>query len=290
MLEERATRRHTESWNAHLTLCHVALARGKSLPLQNGIRHGLNTLFALVDELMFYAHEVEYERGKPPTQVLDELDRVISKYAEQDMSYHWTNARDLPSGPYFEEGNYSSFLSLAIQARLRRYVSEKLDKQPSFLKQKKGRPLLDYALRPNIVTPTKLPHFVDFIDFDLVAMLLEKGADPNQKVVIYASTKTTGEWFKAAELMIRKGADRHLMLETVQKETVTNPDHGADETTTFAKTAKYRRTVKVKGGGGQTAEIETIVRLSALKIMEDVLGNAKMDEIKAIIPEKNDWK
>ena len=239
LLIKRATDRYTQKWNVHRTLCHVSLARAKSLPLQNSIRNDPTGLFGLVDELMFYAHEYEFDQKEPLIDVLDELDRVVSAYAEKDMYCHWTNARDLPSGPYFDEENHNTFLALTIQARLHRYVSQKLDKQPASLTKKKGRPLLDYALRPNIVTPAKLPHFVDFISFDLVSTLLEKGADPNQKVAIYgnvtlwalfllscyatknnASTKTKNEWFKAAELMIRKGADRDLVLETTKSKSI----------------------------------------------------------------------
>lgn len=123
ILERRATEDNTTKWNAHQALCYVELARAKNLPLKNGIQTKLNALFSLIDALMFYAHEVEIEQKVPQIRLLDQLDRVISDYADNDMFYHWTNARDPPKGLYFDEYNYNSFLALTVQNRLILYTS-----------------------------------------------------------------------------------------------------------------------------------------------------------------------
>ena len=282
-LMQRATQGHTTEWNAHRCLCHIALARAKALPLQDGIRPGLNILFALVDELMFYAHEIEIEHKVSQAQLLEEFDRVISAYANADMVYHWTNARDPPTGLYFEEANRNCFLALAIQSRLTLYVTEKLDGNRNLLHAKEGRPFLDYALRPNIVTPTKLPHHVEYIDFDMVRMLLNKGANPNQSVSIYGNitvwglfllscyerkdtsgSQSKGTWFQAVETMIRKGADRKLKLESTQRGI---PNRG--------RTAKFGRAVSRE--------------ITALGILEEIFGASKTNELEAIVPEAREW-
>lgn len=301
-LIRRATNNGTTKWNAHQALCHVELARAKSLPLKDVFQQQLNVLFSLVDALMFYAHEFETEQKAPQTSLLDQLDRTISGYAENEMVYHWTNARDSPTGLYFEECNYNSFLAMTIQNRLTLYVKERLDRTPNLLSKKEGRPLLDYALRPNFVTPTRLPQLVEFVDFDMVRLLLDRGANPNEKVSIYGNitvwalfllscyekkdtqkAETKDTWFKVAELMIRKGADRKLKLETTRREKVASTSEA--ETEELMKTAKYRRLV-TRGG---TIEVDVRVELTAVCILEEIFGDGKIAEIEAIVPEGTSW-
>ena len=301
-LVRRSTDDNKTQWNAHQALCYVELARAKSLSLNDGIRMRLNVLFSLVDALMFYVHEVEIEQKAPQAQLLEQLDRLISDYADNDTFYHWTNARDTPKSPYFDEHNHNSFLALAVQCRLVLYVQEKLDNKPSLLRSKRGRPLLDYALRPNLVTPTRLPQLAEFIDFDMVRLLLDKGANPNEKVSIYGNMtvwalfllscyerKGTKDlqvketWFKAAELMIRKGADRNLKLETVRRE-IYKQDSDA-ESKRVLKTAKYERRV-ARGGA---IEVDVRVEITAVAILKEVFGDGKIAEIEAIVPEKTSW-
>ena len=296
-LVRRATDDNTTEWNAHQALCYVELARAKSLALESGIHMRLNVIFSLVDALMFYVHEVEIEQKEPQTRLLEQLDRVVSDYANNDMVYHWTNARDAPKGLYFDEHNCNNFLALTVQSRLILYVNRKLDTKPKLLFAKKGRPLLDYALRPNIVTPTRLPQFMEFIDFDMVRLLLDKGANPNEKVPIYDNVtvwalfllscyekkdiqnlQVKGTWFKAAELMIRKGADRKLKLETTRQERLTN-DSNAE-----LKTAKYEDIV-TRG----LTEIDVPVELTAVSILREIFGDDKIAEIEAIVPEGTSW-
>ena len=298
----RAIDDNTSKWYSYQALSYVELARAKSLSLEDGFRTRLNVVFSLVDALLFYVHEVEFEQKVPQTRLLEQLDQVISDYADRDMVYHWTNARDPPKGLYFDECNYSSFLALTIQSRLVLYVREKLDKQPDLLRAKRGRPLLDYALRPRIVTPTKLPQLVEFIDFDMVRLLLDKGANPNEKVSIYGNItvwalfllscyerkdirnpQAKDTWFKAAEFMIRKGADRKLKLETTRREKIGNRSEA--ETDALRRTAKYRRVV-TRGG---MVEVDIPVELTAVSILREIFGDGKIAEIEAIVPEKTTW-
>lgn len=170
------------------------------------------------------------------------------------------------------------------------------------LRGKGVRPLLDYALRPNIVTPTKLPQFVEFVDFDMVCLLVDKGAKPTEKFSIYGNitvwalfllscyekkdiqnVEAKETWFKVAELMIRKGADRKLKLETTRREKVVISSEA--ERSELMKTAKYRTSVS-RGG---MVDMDVLVVLTAVGILREIFGDGKMAEIEAIEPEVTSW-
>lgn len=153
----------------------------------------MNRILGLTYELIYYAHKVKEQNPKDPdtplVAVLDEVDRVNSHLARH-VGNHWTHARDLPrkqgSDKYFEGGE-CNFLALAVQALLVKYVRAKLQSMPSIM-QKKGRPLLDYALRPLRTTPIMMPYHTyrgdASVEIKMVELLLHNGADPNQEVYL----------------------------------------------------------------------------------------------------------
>jgi hypothetical protein len=109
---------------------------------------------------------------------------------------HWT---DITSS----NKSHNSFLSLAIQYELTSYVHVKIESKPELCRKKKGRPLLDYAVKP---TP---PEMHGPISAQTVAILLKNGSDPNQ---IYLG-KTV--WLRALlwqdhyNLAVRSGQSPH---------------------------------------------------------------------------------
>jgi hypothetical protein len=215
----------------HISLCRIMLALTKALPSQGELTPALNEIFSFVDEFMYHSREVELhchesEHGNghlSELQLLDEFDRVMIEHTGEE-TVHWTNLRDIPKGK-FGEYKHKTFLASAIQAGLTLYVRQKLDVQT--LQAKRGRPLLDYALRPHIVTPIELPDHEARPDIEMVRSILEKGADPNQKVYIYAEetiwslflhqykgrvrTSKSGdesrEFYTVAEMLIQAGAN-----------------------------------------------------------------------------------
>lgn len=157
----------------------------------------LNHFFILTDSLTHYCRKIEnQQKGQPnyhdetplsPSvlemfEILDELDLVGSKYMSLG-GHHWTNRRDNAQGLY-QEYQQNSFLGAMIQSRISLYIKNRLAKDPSHLK-KRGRPLLDYALRPTIVTPVDLPNVEVGPSRPIVELLLRSGADPNQHIYIY---------------------------------------------------------------------------------------------------------
>lgn len=178
-----------DSFDPKLHLAHMMLALIKRLPIQNNFRRWINNIIGLVDELLYYSLEVERRSDNAQVDLLDEMNLVVSHHARAERK-HWTHARDSPKGPgpldKYYEGGKCNFLALTVQAKLSRYVTAKLDSNPQLIR-KPGRPLLDYALRPRRVTPLGLPyhyhrHDDAAVDPQLVKLLLERSASPNQAV------------------------------------------------------------------------------------------------------------
>ncbi|KAI1175867.1 hypothetical protein F4777DRAFT_548909 [Nemania sp. FL0916] len=206
-----------------LSLSRICLWFLKTLPVHNFEQfESANEIIALTDELLYYAHEVEKRSdlpGTPLEPILDELDRV-NCYHVRDVKNHWTHARDSPAArghdKYVEGGHYN-FLALTVQARLVKYVRSKLKADPREIEKKKGRPLLDYALRPRRLTPISMPYHSTrgdpSLDVEMVELLLQSGANPNQPVHLNGGTSVWGLFLLSinesynSELKDRSGAD-----------------------------------------------------------------------------------
>jgi hypothetical protein len=106
----------------------------------------------------------------------------------------------------------------------------KLQAEPRRL-QKRGRPLLDYALRSRRSMPIAMPYHSNrddpSIHINMIDLLLEKGADPNQAVHLYdgetiwclflisvhryyhtsdATARLRNAWFRACRALTKAGA------------------------------------------------------------------------------------
>jgi hypothetical protein len=166
----------------------------------------LNRMFSISDELMFHAKSIEMDdndedhekRLMNVSKLLDELDRVNIQQTEQ-TKVHWSNFRDLVKAPtdfllmegrkghltLYEECKGKTFLAYAIQAKLVFYVKQKLENDPKQMKEKGGRPLLDYALRLDMIGIVELREPNTVPDIAMVRLLLDHGADPMESVYIY---------------------------------------------------------------------------------------------------------
>lgn len=226
-------------FNAHVSLCKMMLFLLKGLPACNRRdKRSITTMIGITDELLYYAHEAEKNNQQTAVpnliNLLDEVDKVNCRH-NQSIGNHWTHLRDSPTtrgNDEYREGGKYDFLALAIQARLVKYVDAKLQSDSGRMR-KNGRPLLDYALRPRRVTPISIKYHSQrddpSVDVDMVRLLLQNGADPNQKVHLndgrtvwalflsscyesvqagevlpHASLKDA--WYQASELLISHGA------------------------------------------------------------------------------------
>jgi hypothetical protein len=200
-----------DAFDARSSLSKIILALIKGYPVPqegNGFdfRHKFQTdVLGMVDELVYYTREME-SNGRASPDLLDELDHTLNCLNDDIRKLckhqgHWTNmehgyTRSKKYDKSFleenEGGNYT-FLALAVQKGLRLYVDRKLDECPELLLEKKGRPLMDYVLRP----PTKFivknseeselgsysqyEEHVVIVDSEMLGSLLSHGSDPNEK-------------------------------------------------------------------------------------------------------------
>lgn len=192
-----------DEFNVRTSLCNTIIALSKAsvdLPLDTLLHDPPDLIspnFDLVDEFLYHARDLERKDSRSTACLLDELDRVNRiKF----KGCHWTNAREAPAQeeymyknaltplnlqPTLQEHESCTFLALAIQAGLPGYVKEKLEFNKELISQKRGRPLLDYALRPRIRSPILSLLGDDILDPHMVRLLLDQGSDPNQEIGIY---------------------------------------------------------------------------------------------------------
>ena len=243
MLKTRAG----EGFRADLSLCRSLLAQFKAWPFlcefQGIVRetgyHGETDSFNwMVKGFMFHASELEIQTGRAEVALIDEFDRTICVHASK-MKSHWTNY-EYKSFEGYGEGGQKTFLALAIQENLHLYVTEKLVSQPDTLVRKCGRPLLDYTLRRSFHSYSS-ERFRGAVNPDMVRLLLDHGADPNQEVSTvdgrtvwdlflgecyshYTAVSTDdmesrGSVFQIMRMMILQGADPNLKCKVRKRST-----------------------------------------------------------------------
>ncbi|KAK5051385.1 hypothetical protein LTR84_003037 [Exophiala bonariae] len=95
---------------------------------------------------------------------------------------------------FVNESECTSFITLCIECNLVCYVEAKLKQRPNEIKDKKGRPLLHYALMPmtNSSRVRRADSRYKFIasgdaNLSLVKTLLQHGADPNEEFTEWPS-------------------------------------------------------------------------------------------------------
>ncbi len=279
-------------FEARISLCNVMIALSKALP--NGWfvnEDGFNAhdeTFTLVDEMTYYARDLELKDARSVSVLLDELDRV-NCIRFKSFIPHWSNARnnEFRAKKPINSSRYqkSTFLSLAIEAGLRMYTKETLEGNKARMTQRNGYPLLDYALRP-IAPPLLSSQVGDHsLDPQMVLILLEHGSDPNEKIKECGGRTVLGlflgccydacgdfsdsdlppeaqknEWFQAIEYMI---------------------DHGADPT----REVPLLSSLVIDGKTTKTTEGRGVMLVPVLNVLENIFGNDKAKRLRLQIEE-----
>lgn len=276
---------HTpKDFDARLSLCKAILALVKNFPIPNekSYRLYLDHIFGLADEFLFYAEQIERISKRSERCLLDAFDQVYQKHAKTaKVGHHWSNERD-PAAELLDEWGEKTFLACAIQGRLHLYVTESLGTNPKLIKTKDGRPLLDYALRPAIVTPIELPYNREPVDPEMVQILLDRGANPNQKIRIY-DNKTTWElflrWFYE-----RAAADSNMSREALFTVFESLIEHGADPYLEIqtVKAGKALKTIRY----GRTVAPEELVLMKVPDMLRTIFPYDQVKQLEELMERK----
>ncbi|KAF2194182.1 hypothetical protein K469DRAFT_689226 [Zopfia rhizophila CBS 207.26] len=224
-IRERLTNALKPGFIASILACTSLLGLMKRLPVEDHEVLG-RTMVGLTDRFISCARELPSDINAIDSciEMTDELDRVNAICATQSLGLdmRWSNLQ-IPTGDPFQESGCKTFLALAIEEGFLTYVHSALRRDPEIIKSKKGRPYLDYVLRPTSGSQKDW-----MIDISVLQPLLEHGADPNQiflgstawKLFLFACYKvalpnlenynmpsTPLSWCDAMELLLKYGTD-----------------------------------------------------------------------------------
>lgn len=264
-LETKDIRKMLERWtqtgfDPKLYLCRAFLAQLKTPPdrifptFDERYRNTLSNrpspderyrdtlLNGKLGDCMYYVGEVEKHLGLCQPTLLEELDRTMGLlYPTVNPEVHWTNRSkkkwivikretEKPVELY-----HRTFLALTVSTGLRLYVESKLNEKPDLLQERPGRRLLDFALGLEFAeTYASSYKFNLGINPIIIRMLLDRGADPNEKVFVVPKElgwpKRTTVWgsfvddydrmascryrlFRIMEMLIKSGANPDIIYQ-----------------------------------------------------------------------------
>lgn len=245
--------RHTSGSGFHPAICllqsvimnvKIQLNRSKLSPSRADWR--------LIQLAMIYGFMADAQPGTQLERLLDELDTTVSKHQKEydPYEFHWCTERVL-QGRNVEYESHSSFLSFAIEYGISSYARSKIYKDPTIIRKKRGRPLLDYAVCPNRVI-SNIPHRPE-----LANLFLDYGASPDEVF------RDTTPW---------KSALSHLAMHHLQ-ETMETEEDTKRETTIKLSDWVDIITLLVKHGAEPNVsvsiedELEISRKLSAVEII-----------------------
>ena len=149
-------------FDENLTLCKALLIQAKGVP-----KFDASVLEGILDDFSYYAYQAEKLNHQPPTLLLDEFARLMCPQ---------------------EKSRYAPLHPLIIQKGLVLFVRQKLQDNPELLSTSMtyGPSLLDVALRPSLAKS----RYIGYIDPQLVRLLLDHGANPNEDSGNFLGTTT----------------------------------------------------------------------------------------------------
>ncbi|KAI4921490.1 hypothetical protein J4E85_008835 [Alternaria conjuncta] len=273
---------HTEGRVFHASLAVLqslvmevkAVNRGSQQPGDHKIP------WELVIDALLFARLAEAKTQTSARELLDELDKAMTtlfpdcvgrwkgqQYSGTTWCDDWEDHRK--TAPW-----YDNFMSLNVRYGLTLYVQDTIRAKGRLCLDKRGRPLLDYACRPEPQRDYRLSES----DPSLVQTLLLNGADPNLEFngfsawqnCLYTPNKNPVKWISILKLLILYGADTKARIETercfkIQKQSalVVIQEHfdkflagDAEATDDMEKRFKSRT-----ASGNETVSAETLAQL-----------------------------
>ncbi|GAB7359743.1 hypothetical protein MBLNU230_g6916t1 [Neophaeotheca triangularis] len=260
------------------TACGLLLSMKKTFP---ECRDVMSTVSGDVMNFMRCARLIEsrHETCDRCHDLVDELDKVMccrmnamreSSVRARDLQPHWTNQLR----PFSDEFGENTFLAFAIVSKVDRYVAKRLLQRGESVPHKRGRPLLDYALRPEIRLEDVEP------SASMVRTLLAAGASPNTKILV-EEDRTPWELYLASLFHTRKhgiGSKQLRQAHLSVSEVLVR--HGVSSTaralvgTISLETVRYQDSFRVgKFASPEEVFHEVFARDEAVRLTELMIAN-----------------
>jgi hypothetical protein len=193
----------------------------------------------LIYEMLYHARGVEIHDGVSEVALLDELHWVLIAHRDANRGH------EAYITGFMWQYRVEKFVAIVVKAGLHKYVAQKLDILPQYLRQVYYWPLLAFAVESPVdpvVTESGIPspnygNAQVVLDADMARILLDRGADPNEKFLGRVKNEvdpqyctvweaflfhcykrrtdygTPKQLFEAADRFIRHGADPELSCE-----------------------------------------------------------------------------
>jgi hypothetical protein len=217
-------------FNPKVSLCHAFLAFIKLNPVPANFSNA-RTLQGSTHELLRYAYMLETETGAAQADVIDELERFLcSTYpATAGIKFNEKHRSLKVDRRLFPIAESNSVLEFCVQHGLHIYLKMRLERDGSLVSSLSwSRPLLSYAFRRGEGARTH----GNFDPTAMVRLLLDYGADPNAKDGSLSTPwlsfiRNRGHFqsrskLELVDLLLSKGADPRnpvVLLEILTKET-----------------------------------------------------------------------
>jgi hypothetical protein len=203
-----------------LPLLRASILRLKTWLLNTPAENGVHPLPGLVARALIFAHQTEYDLNQAQVELLDDLDNTVNQLFPLSGS-HW--ADEILNVSFRKSGEWNdNFITLAVQYDLPLYLSQKLVTATEDLRNKPGRPYLDYIvwsgqLSARTTKPITARNLA--MKRDVLAILLRHGCSPNQafdgktpwQKAQYKACNHFVElgpiWIEVIDLFLRNGAD-----------------------------------------------------------------------------------
>lgn len=185
----------SEPYDIHYHLCWAFLLHIKQVILGLTSSFPSGGLKELCSRLMLHARAFEETDGQTPREILDAAEGILKSHCKMPYQPETTGWFAAWKFPEHQALTNVSIFSIAISFGLKKYISYRLEKQPSLVHRCSERLPLEVALlymNPFVIYKDR----VWDVDFDLIALLLERGADPNDEILCFDDQKIripTGE-------------------------------------------------------------------------------------------------
>lgn len=232
--------------------CKAFVAQMKALDYRGHV--GSEPVFEdLLENLTFYAHELELEAGVHQAAFLDEVEKLY-----------------LVQGTHEDrQSSESKFLRFLLQRGLFLYVAERVIKYPQVV-HAGGEPLLYSALHPQNTKYRK-----GEFDLKMIDMLLEHGASPNQ---IYKGLTVWGHFI----LSVRSSTHEDMTLLPIIESLLLHGAYPHQLVITEYKTSSRRDTGRAADLYKETLEIP--VYKSTMTIISEQFGEEQARKVLSKAP------